>query len=234
MDKLRQELSALRVDRALDIATRDGAFAREMLLGLGACREMTALDISAKAFDKGREKCQGLPVVFVEGDACAMTYPDGYFDLVAVANSLHHIPDLQGLFSEMRRVVKPGGLMLISEMYNDGQPDASRTHWILHSLDCDMDTADGIYHEQTYSRAQILWMVKNAGFTVEKTLCDKIEDPRVVAKLRERIDAVPGNLKKYEGRQGYVPMAAKADWLREEYAACGVASAEQLVVFARR
>lgn len=37
MDKLRQELSALRVDRALDIATRDGAFAREMLLGLGAC-----------------------------------------------------------------------------------------------------------------------------------------------------------------------------------------------------
>lgn len=112
---------------------------------------MTALDISAKAFDKGREKCQGLPVVFVEGDACAMTYPDGYFDLVAVANSLHHIPDLQGLFSEMRRVVKPGGLMLISEMYNDGQPDASRTHWILHSLDCDHE-----HRRRDLSRADLL------------------------------------------------------------------------------
>ena len=234
MDKLRKELSALRVDRALDVATRDGTFAREMLLGLAGCGEMTAMDISAKGFEKGREKCKGLPVVFVEGDACAMNWPDGTFDLVAVANSLHHIPDLAALFREMRRVVKPGGLLLISEMYWDGQPDGSRTHWILHSLDCDMNTLDGVYHAQTYSRAQILQLVKGAGFTVEKTLCDLVDDPKVLAKLRERIDAVPESLRKYEGRPEYAAMAAKAAWLRDEYEKFGVTSAEQQVVFARK
>ena len=43
MDKLRKELSSLRVEKALDIATRDGGFAKEMLLGLAGCEEMIAL-----------------------------------------------------------------------------------------------------------------------------------------------------------------------------------------------
>ena len=234
MDKLRKELSALKVDSILDIATRDGAFAREMLLGLGECKKAVALDISDKMFDKGREKCAGLPVEFVVGNACAMDFPDNSFDVVAVANSLHHIPDLEALFREMRRVVKPDGWMLISEMYSDGQPPASLTHWILHDLDCDMHTIDGIYHHNTYSKSQILWMVKNAGFAVEKTLCDLIDDPKVLAKLRERVAAVPDHLEKYAGRPEYAAMAAKAAWLREEYEHSGITSAEQLVIFARK
>ena len=234
MDKLRKELSALKVDTILDVATRDGGFAKEMLLGLGECKKAVALDITDKMFEKGREKCAGLPVEFVVGDGCAMDFPDDSFDIVAVANSLHHIPDLEALFREMRRVVKPDGLLLISEMYNDGQPKASLTHWILHDLDCDMHTLDGIYHHPTYSKGQILWMVKNAGFAVEKTLCDLVDDPKVLAKLRERVAAVPENLKKYAGRPEYSAMAAKAAWLQEEYDANGVTSAEQLVIFARK
>jgi len=234
MDKLRKELSSMQVDSILDVATRDGGFAREMLLGLGGCRKAVALDITDKMFGKGREKCAGLPVEFVVGDACAMDFPDDSFDIVAVANSLHHIPDTEALFREMRRVVKPDGLLLISEMYSDGQPSPGLAHWILHDLDIDMNTVDGIYHHPTYSRSQILWMVKNAGFTVEKTLCDLVDDPKVIAKLHQRVAAVPENLKKYEGRVEYAPMAAKAAWLQEEYDAGGITSAEQLVVFARK
>ena len=234
MDKLRKELSSVKADRILDIATRDGNFAREMLLGLGACSAAVALDISDKMFGKGREKCAGLPVEFVVGNACAMEFPDESFDVVAVANSLHHIPDLAALFSEMRRVVKPDGLLLISEMYSDGQPAASLTHWILHDLDCDMNTLDGTYHHNTYSRAQILALVENAGFRVEKTLCDLVDDPKVLAKLRDRIAAVPAALTKYEGRPEYAAMAAKAAWLMKEYKANGVTSAEQFIIFAHK
>ena len=43
MDKLRQELSSLHVEKALDIATRDGAFAKEMYAGFGSCKEIVAL-----------------------------------------------------------------------------------------------------------------------------------------------------------------------------------------------
>ena len=234
MDKLRKELSALKVEKILDIATRDGNFAKEMLLGLGKCEKAVALDISDKMFDKGREKCAGLPVEFVLGNACAMDFEDNSFDIVAVANSLHHIPDQTALFREMYRVVKPGGLLLISEMYNDGQPKGSLTHWILHDLDCSMHTIDGIYHHHTYSKATILNMVKNAGFTVEKTLCDLVDDPKVLKKLHERVAAVPESLKKYEGNSEYTAIRAEADWLAQEYADNGITSAEQLVIFARK
>ena len=163
-----------------------------------------------------------------------MDFEDNTFDVVAIGNSLHHIPDLAALLAEMKRVVKPDGLIILSEMYNDGQPKASLTHWILHDIDCTMHTIDGIYHHPTYSKSEILWLARNAGLTVEKTLCDLIDDPKVVAKLRERIAAVPENLKKYESDPAHAFLAAEAAWLSEEYEANGVTSAEQLVVFCRK
>ena len=234
MDKLRKELSALKIDTALDIATRDGGFAKEMLLGFAECKTVKALDITDKMFEKGREKCAGLPVEFVLGDATKMDFPDNSFDVVAVANSLHHIPDLGALFAEMRRVVKPDGLIIVSEMYNDGQPEAGLTHWILHALDVDMHTLDGIYHVPTYSKGTILNLVKNAGLTVEKSFCDYVDDPKVLKKLHERVAAVPESLKKYEGRKEYAALAAKAAWLDDEYKAHGIQSAEQFVLFCKK
>ena len=233
MDKLRQELSSLHIEKALDIATRDGAFAKEMYAGFGSCKEIVALDRFDKMFEKGREKCADMPVNFVIGDACHMDFEDNTFDVVGIGNSLHHIPDLAALLAEMKRVVKPGGLIILSEMYNDGQPKASLTHWILHDIDCTMHTIDGIYHHPTYSKSEILWLARNAGLTVEKTLCDLIDDPKVVAKLRERIAAVPENLKKYESNPAHAFLAAEAAWLNEEYEANGV-TAEQLVAFCRK
>ncbi len=53
MDKLRQELSSLHIEKALDIATRDGAFARKCTPGSAAAREIVALDRSDKMFEKG-------------------------------------------------------------------------------------------------------------------------------------------------------------------------------------
>ena len=159
-----------------------------------------------------------------------MTLNDGrFYPDVAITRA-----DLAALLAEMKRVVKPGGLIILSEMYNDGQPKASLTHWILHDIDCTMHTIDGIYHHPTYSKSEILWLARNAGLTVEKTLCDLIDDPKVVAKLRERIAAVPENLKKYESNPAHAFLAAEAAWLNEEYEANGVTSAEQLVVFCRK
>lgn len=55
MDKLRQELSSLHIEKALDIATRDGAFAKEMYAGFGSCKEIVALDRSTRCLKGERE-----------------------------------------------------------------------------------------------------------------------------------------------------------------------------------
>ena len=63
----------------------------------GFGKEIVALDRSDKMFEKGREKCAGMPVNFVIGDACHMDFEDDTFDVVGIGNSLHHIPDLAAL-----------------------------------------------------------------------------------------------------------------------------------------
>ncbi len=234
MDILRKELSEMSIDSLLDVATRDGGFAKEILLGLKNCKNAVGLDITDKMFDKGKEKCAGLPIEFVVGDACDIPYEDESFDIVSIGNSLHHIPDIGKMLNEIKRVLKPDGLFIIGEMYNDNQPKGSLTHWILHDIDCEMHTLDEKYHNNTYSKPVILNLIKNAGFSIKKTFTYFIDDEKVTAKLIERILAVPANLARYKDTPRYALLAAKALWLENEYAANGVKSAEQYIIFAKK
>lgn len=52
---------------------------------------------------------------FVVGDANALEYPDGSFDVVLCHQVLQHVRDPVGILSEMRRVVKKGGLVAARE-----------------------------------------------------------------------------------------------------------------------
>ncbi|OWY59043.1 hypothetical protein B7486_76700 [cyanobacterium TDX16] len=48
------------------------------------------------------------------GDARALPWPDGHFDLVVSASTLEHIPDFWVAVDEMKRVLAPGGTLLVS------------------------------------------------------------------------------------------------------------------------
>jgi len=52
----------------------------------------------------------------VIGVAEALPFPDGRFDLLSMGYALRHVADLRGTFSEYRRVLKPGGRLLILEI----------------------------------------------------------------------------------------------------------------------
>lgn len=55
----------------------------------------------------------GLAVELHEGDAQELPFADGGFDTVVCALSLCAIPDPAAAIAEMRRVVRPGGLLLL-------------------------------------------------------------------------------------------------------------------------
>ena len=54
--------------------------------------------------------------VFQVDDAIALTYDDATFDIVHCHALLTHVPDTQGVLSEEKRVLKPGGLMSAREL----------------------------------------------------------------------------------------------------------------------
>ncbi len=53
------------------------------------------------------------------GDAGRLPFKDGAFDKIVCTNSFHHYPDHQASLREMRRVLKPGGLLVLVDPRQD-------------------------------------------------------------------------------------------------------------------
>lgn len=94
--------------RALDIACGSGNLAIPMARG-GA--QVTGLDIATNLLEQARARAaaENLPAKFDEGDAEALPYEDGSFDVVVSMFGAMFAPRPEPVASEMARVLKPGG-----------------------------------------------------------------------------------------------------------------------------
>lgn len=54
-----------------------------------------------------------------QADIYALRFDDGAFDAVVAANVLHLVPDLQGALAALRRVVRPGGRLVVPTFCHD-------------------------------------------------------------------------------------------------------------------
>jgi SAM-dependent methyltransferase len=98
-----------RVRRALDLGCGDGRLTAEL-----DAAELTAADVSRVALDRARARLPEQAVlVELEPDA-PLPFADGAFDLVLTAETAEHVRDLQLFLSEIRRVLAPGGELVLS------------------------------------------------------------------------------------------------------------------------
>lgn len=79
--------------------------------------DLTGLEWSAQMLAVARRRAQdiGLPANLHQGDAQALPFADARFDTVVCTYSLCAIPDDELALSEMVRVLKPGGLLLLAD-----------------------------------------------------------------------------------------------------------------------
>jgi demethylmenaquinone methyltransferase/2-methoxy-6-polyprenyl-1,4-benzoquinol methylase len=84
------------------------------VIGADFCRPM--LEIAAR-------KAPTIP--FVEGDALALPFADGVFDAVSIAFGLRNLASVENGLSELRRVIKPGGLAAVLEFSTPAVPGLS-------------------------------------------------------------------------------------------------------------
>ncbi|HEV3002099.1 MAG TPA: ubiquinone/menaquinone biosynthesis methyltransferase [Solirubrobacteraceae bacterium] len=106
--------------RALDVATGTGDLAVE-LASRGA--EVVGMDFSERMLELARAKAPGL--TFEAGDAQALAYPDGSFDAATVGFGARNFGDLRLGLSEMARVVRPGGRVVVLEITTPTRPPLS-------------------------------------------------------------------------------------------------------------
>ncbi len=82
-----------------------------------AGRDVTALDISPNMLGQARQRARdmNIEVELVEGDAQALPFADNSFDSAVATFVFCSVPDpVQGL-CELRRVLKPGGQLIVLE-----------------------------------------------------------------------------------------------------------------------
>ncbi|MBC6990222.1 MULTISPECIES: bifunctional demethylmenaquinone methyltransferase/2-methoxy-6-polyprenyl-1,4-benzoquinol methylase UbiE [Hymenobacter] len=113
------ELKAMRPARILDIATGTADFAIETLKAASADAHITGVDISEGMLDVGRRKLaeKGLThrIQLELGDSENLPFPDNHFDAVTASFGVRNFENLQQGLAEMRRVLRPGGKLVILE-----------------------------------------------------------------------------------------------------------------------
>jgi ubiquinone/menaquinone biosynthesis C-methylase UbiE len=94
----------------LDLGCGTG-WIHEVLESLGSRRRLVGIDISAGML----RHAQGKQLPVVRGDAQQLPFEDGCFDGVLAKGILHHIPDMEEAIAEVRRVLKPGGIAVMTD-----------------------------------------------------------------------------------------------------------------------
>ena len=98
--------------RILDVATGTGLVAREALKIIGPTGQLVGLDPSAGML----KEAATLDIPLVRGFGERLPFPTASFDFVSMGFALRHVSDLEGLFGEMHRVLRPGGTACILEL----------------------------------------------------------------------------------------------------------------------
>lgn len=76
---------------------------------------MTGVDLARKAIDRCRARYGRPGLTFVAGDAENLPFPDRAFDAVLSVESSHCYGDVPRFLREVRRVLRPGGLLLLAD-----------------------------------------------------------------------------------------------------------------------
>ncbi len=108
-------LDDLRPGRLLDVGCGDGIF----LARMRKCGwDVEGVDVDAKAIEHGKAK-YGLRLHC--GDLASVRLPDSSFDAVTLSHVVEHIPDPTELLKEVRRILKPGGRLVLTTPNNGSQ-----------------------------------------------------------------------------------------------------------------
>ncbi len=113
-----KQLKALQPQYILDVATGTGdvaLLAEKMLHPV----KITGIDISEGMLDIGRKKVQKLglqnKIELLQGDSETISFADDSFDAITVAFGVRNFQNLEKGLTEMLRVLKPGGKLVVLE-----------------------------------------------------------------------------------------------------------------------
>jgi ubiquinone/menaquinone biosynthesis C-methylase UbiE len=190
-DRIVRELEMRGPARILDAGAGQG-YISVMLASKNPELQMTGIDYSlmqVREAEKYRVQRKIVNCSFQQGNVMDIRFPDETFDAAVSVGSIKHWPDaLRGL-AEIRRVLKPGGRLIVSETDQGASDDAVRQFirrfqiWFIP----DRLLFWGLRHVifgQSYSETTLAAAIRKAGF--RDVECQRVPTcPYIIVKARK-------------------------------------------------
>jgi len=110
-------------ERVLDSGTGTGALAFAIA---PLVREVVGVDLVPELLEQARSRAGVFPnVTFLDGDATRLPFDEASFDLAASVRTLHHVARPELAVSELTRVTRPGGHVLVVDQIAPADPLAA-------------------------------------------------------------------------------------------------------------
>ena len=139
--------------RVLDMGCGPGYDALEMRQ-LGA--DVIGLDTSVAALSRAAKS--GLPTVC--GDGTELPFADESFDAVVMSQVLEHLPDPEATLDEVRRILRPGGSLLVMlPNYRSFQRSLFGNNWVNWHLP---------YHLWHFDQQTLASLLQSEGFAIRR------------------------------------------------------------------
>jgi SAM-dependent methyltransferase len=121
-DRLRSVLRPEPGERLLEIGVGTGYYSLDLAEWVGPEGKLELFDLQQKFLDHVMRAAgeRGLAnLVPTQGDATALPFEDASVDAAVLTAVLGEIPDTAGALREIRRVLRPGGRLVVGELFGD-------------------------------------------------------------------------------------------------------------------
>jgi ubiquinone/menaquinone biosynthesis C-methylase UbiE len=121
-ERLREVLRPEPGERLLEIGVGTGYYSHDMAAWIAPEGKLELFDLQREFLDhvmRGAAERGLANLVPTEGDATALPYEDASVDAVILTAVLGEIPDSAAALREIRRVLKPGGRLVVGELFGD-------------------------------------------------------------------------------------------------------------------
>ena len=110
--------------RVLDAAGGSADLSRLFLKEVGPSGQVVLTDINNAMLRVGRDRLidEGIATPVTQCDAEHLPFPDNYFDVVSIAFGLRNVTHKDAALREMKRVLKPGGRVIVLEFSKVAKP----------------------------------------------------------------------------------------------------------------
>jgi ubiquinone/menaquinone biosynthesis C-methylase UbiE len=146
--------------RVLDVACGPGILSAAIAK---TAREVVAFDLTPEMLKKAAQRCSdaGLGnISFREGNAAELPFADASFDAAVTRLSVHHFERPGRVISEIYRVLRPGGRLVLADVISSEQPAEAE---LQNAIEVLRDPS----HVRMLPGSELTALVTGAGFAVE-------------------------------------------------------------------